>query len=726
MRSKKRKENSSKKGSGLSSLSHKVLRLIAEQKEPIGFKGIERKLGHGKIPSEELSLAIEELLMQGKILRKESKFCLPDIQTTESTKKHTRAIIEGYVDMTNSGAAFIVCEEVSNDIYVPSNKMGTALEGDRVRVKIAHKKSGRRMEGEIIEVLERSKDTFVGIINISKQFSFLISERQMPVDFFIPLKKTNGATNGDKVLIRVTEWPSESRKNPTAEVIAVLGKPGQNNAEMLSILADNGFPLEFNRDTTAEADALQTSITEEEILRRRDMRPTPTLTIDPEDAKDFDDALSCQLLDNGNYEIGVHIADVSHYVAPNSAMDREAQYRATSVYLVDRVLPMFPEKLSNLVCSLRPQEEKLCFSVVFELTSEAEIVGTWFGRTVIYSDRRFDYGEAQIIIDKQEGDMCKELTLLDKLAKKLRAKRIQNGSIEFGSEEVRFRLDEHGKPIEVYVKPILDTNRLIEEFMLLANRKTAALINSKKTNGQHIPSVNRIHDLPDTEKLKDFKLLAESFGHSHIHFDTPRQISESLNRLLAEIKGQPEQHILETLAIRTMAKAAYSTKTDVGHYGLAFKDYTHFTSPIRRYPDVMTHRILAECLSKSPHYDLNKEALEKRCEHCSVMERKAMEAERQSVKYKQVEYLSVRIGQVFEGTISGVVKFGFFVELNDNKCEGLVSIDSLIDDHYYYDDKQHAILSYHKKKKYQLGMNVKVRVIQTSLTSRTIDMNIVP
>lgn len=582
------------------------------------------------------------------------------------------------------------------------------------------------MEGEILEVLERGKDTFVGIINISKQFAFLISERRLPVDFFIPLKKTNGAANGDKVLIRVIEWPVDSKKNPTAEVIAVLGKPGQNNAEMLSILADSGFPLEFGHDCSAEADALSVSIPQDEILRRRDMRHITTLTIDPEDAKDFDDALSIKPLDNGNWEVGIHIADVSHYVAVGSAMDREALQRATSVYLVDRVLPMFPEKLSNLVCSLRPNEEKLCFSAIFELTPQAEISSKWFGRTVIYSDRRFDYTEAQLIIDKQEGDFCAELTLLDELAKKLRAKRIANGSIEFGSEEVRFRLDEQGKPIEVYVKPVLDTNRLIEEFMLLANRKVAAFINQQKVNGVPLPSVNRIHDLPDEEKLKDFRLLAESFGHTQFNFDTPQQISQSLNRLLEEIKGKPEQHILETLAIRTMAKAAYSTKTGVGHYGLAFKDYAHFTSPIRRYPDVMTHRILAECLSSKPNFDLNKDALERRCEHCSVMERKAMEAERQSTKYKQVEYLSERIGQVFEGTISGVVKFGFFVELKDNKCEGLVPLESLIDDHYYYDDKQHAILSYHQKKKYQLGMTVKVRIIQTSLTARTIDMDLVP
>lgn len=732
----------SKKSGSPKSLPDRIINALANAENPLGFKDLTRKAGRNTTTKEEMIAAIEQLLTDGIAVKQNNKFRLaaksiaptrssktatnkpsskPD--NTMATKRPDRMEVEGIVDMTNSGSAYIVSEFVENDIYVPANRLKNALDGDRVRVKAERKRGGRRMEGEVVEILARGNDTFVGIINISKQFAFLIASKQLPVDFFIPLKKINGAESGDKVLIKVTDWNNESGKNPVAEVTKVLGKPGENEAEMLSILADNGFPLTFSDEVLAAAEAIDTTITPEEIARRRDFRAITTLTIDPADAKDFDDALSIRRLDNGNWEVGIHIADVAHYVPPHTALDREASRRATSVYLVDRVLPMFPEKLSNVVCSLRPNEEKLCFSAVFELDHQANVLKEWFGRTVIYSDRRFSYTEAQQILDDKHGDFAPELIKLNDLAQHLRQRRIAQGSIEFGSEEVRFQLDDTGKPIAVYVKPVLESNKLIEDFMLLANRRVAAFINRTEYGGRRIPSVNRVHDAPDPEKLNDFRLLAESFGYQLL-IDTPQHTSQSINAMLEAVKGKPEQKILETLAIRSMAKASYAIRTDVGHYGLSFEHYTHFTSPIRRYPDVMTHRILAECISPQPHFDFNAEALEKQCEHSSLMERKAMDAERQSSKYKQVEYLTDRIGQVFEGTISGVTKFGFFVELNDNKCEGLVPIDSLIDDLYVYDEKQHAIIAYHKKRKYQLGASVKVRVIGTSLTARTIDFQV--
>jgi ribonuclease R len=732
----------SKKSGSPKSLPDRIINALANAENPLGFKDLTRKAGRNTTTKEEMIAAIEQLLTDGIAVKQNNKFRLAakSIAPTRSSKTATnkpsskpdntmaakrpdRMEVEGIVDMTNSGSAYIVSEFVENDIYVPANRLKNALDGDRVRVKAERKRGGRRMEGEVVEILARGNDTFVGIINISKQFAFLIASKQLPVDFFIPLKKINGAESGDKVLIKVTDWNNESGKNPVAEVTKVLGKPGENEAEMLSILADNGFPLTFSDEVLAAAEAIDTTITPEEIARRRDFRAITTLTIDPADAKDFDDALSIRRLDNGNWEVGIHIADVSHYVPPHTALDREASRRATSVYLVDRVLPMFPEKLSNVVCSLRPNEEKLCFSAVFELDHQANVLKEWFGRTVIYSDRRFSYTEAQQILDDKHGDFAPELIKLNDLAQHLRQRRIAQGSIEFGSEEVRFQLDDTGKPIAVYVKPVLESNKLIEDFMLLANRRVAAFINRTEYGGRRIPSVNRVHDAPDPEKLNDFRLLAESFGYQLL-IDTPQHTSQSINAMLEAVKGKPEQKILETLAIRSMAKASYAIRTDVGHYGLSFEHYTHFTSPIRRYPDVMTHRILAECISPQPHFDFNAEALEKQCEHSSLMERKAMDAERQSSKYKQVEYLTDRIGQVFEGTISGVTKFGFFVELNDNKCEGLVPIDSLIDDLYVYDEKQHAIIAYHKKRKYQLGASVKVRVIGTSLTARTIDFQV--
>ena len=731
------KKTSKKKNNkkGLQTLETLIFRIFAENpKASFGYNAIHEQVGKGQLTKTKIIELIDKLLDSGKLVpSKGNRFTLGDIRgslkkdlkskgknkkklSSKSSITSSKTII-GKVDMTSSGAAFIICEQLEKDVYVPSHKVNRAFDGDTVR--IAFSKGGRRgrIEGEVVEVIERKQTTFVGIIKISKKFAFLISDKKMMYDLYIPLSKTQGAKDGEKVIVEFIDWPEE-RKSPIGHVKVVLGKVGENDVEMLAILAEKGFELEFSEAALAEGEKLTMELDEAEIAKRRDFRNITTFTIDPHDAKDFDDALSIQKLENGNWEIGIHIADVSHYMKPNSAMDKEAYERATSVYLVDRVIPMCPEKLSNMVCSLRPKEEKLCFSAVFELTAEANVVNEWFGKTVIFSDRRFNYTEAQTILDTGEGDFAEEMLILNDLAKKLRAERFKKGSINFGSEEVKFKLDENGKPIEVYVKQIKDSNRLIEDFMLLANRKVAAFINEKN---EKVPFVNRIHELPNIDKLIEYKRLAAGFGYE-LHIDTPKQISDSLNKLLQDIQGKPEQHMLESLAIRAMAKAIYSTKNE-GHYGLGFKNYTHFTSPIRRYPDVMVHRILFQYLTDKSKINYKAKGLEEQCEHCSVMEKRAMQAERDSTKYKQVEYMSERIGEEFYGVISGVVNFGFFVEIEGNKCEGLVKTDSL-NGLFQFDEGNHRLISKYSDKKYQLGQRVKIRIKATDLLMKTIDLTV--
>ncbi|MBK6889745.1 MAG: ribonuclease R [Chitinophagales bacterium] len=636
--------------------------------------------------------------------------------------------VEGVIDMVSSGGAYLIVEGLQTDPYIAGARLNRALNGDRVRARVftnqRRSRGGRtRLEAEVINVIERFKTQFSGIIKITNHRAILLADKANAIDLVIPLDAIGKAKDGDKVAVTLIDWPKE-QKNPIGRVTKVLGKPGFNEAEMLAILTDSGFPLQFPPAVIAQATKLQTKIPEAEIARRRDMRKTPTFTIDPLNAKDFDDALSLQVLNNGHYEVGIHIADVTHYVAPQGALDREAFKRATSVYLVDRVLPMFPEKLSNEVCSLRPNEDKLCFSAIFEMNNEGHIINEWFGRTIIHSQRRFTYEEAQEVIDTQKGDMAKEIAILQQLALQLRAQRAAQGSINFNTTEVQFVLDEAGKPIDVKAKIMLDSNRLIEDFMLLANRRVARFINHTTISGKKIPSPNRIHDAPDIDKLTDFRRLAASLGYK-LHFDSPKQIAHSLNSLLQQIQGKPEQPMLESLAIRSMAKAAYSTK-NIGHYGLAFEDYAHFTSPIRRYPDVMIHRILSELLDNDkPNINFDEKAVEKQCLHCSQMERNALVAERTSIKHKQVEYMSERIGQNFEGVISGVVRFGLFVEMSDNKCEGLVSTDMLYDDVYVYDEANYAYIGRMNKKVYRLGDKVWVKVIRTDLPTRTIDLAII-
>ncbi|MGB0839645.1 MAG: ribonuclease R, partial [Chitinophagales bacterium] len=654
----------------LKSLEKAILQyFINEPNTLLVAKMLHKKLGKRKYTKDDVVVAAQKLWERGKLDKDGNKFSLnkdnarPDKYKNsqahgsrgERKNKRQRFVATGKVDMIRTGAAYIVLnQEGVRDVFVSQQDLKGAIDGDKVKIQ-AYSRRGR-IEGEVIEIVERSQEEFSGIIHISKTYAFVIADNQRKIkeDIFVPIGKINGAKSGQKVLVKITEWNTTTKKSPEGTVLAVLGKPGENDVEMKAILIENGFSLRFSKLALQQADELSTFIDEEEIARRRDMRQVPTFTIDPTDAKDFDDALSIQKLDSGNWEIGVHIADVSHYVPIGSDLDQDAFDRATSVYLVDRVAPMFPERLSNVICSLRPNEDKCTYSVVFEMDEEGKVHNEWFGRTVTHSDRRFTYGEAQQVLETGEGDFAQEIQLMDKIAKILRKQRFAKGSINFGSDEVRFKLDETGKPIEVYTKVIQDSNRLIEDFMLLANRSVAKRVNMTKIKGRDIPFVNRIHDEPDEQKLVDFDKLASAFGY-RLDFTSAGTVTSSLNELLTAIQGKPEENLLSNLALRSMAKAVYSTD-NVGHYGLGFGHYAHFTSPIRHYPNVMVHRILTKLLNKE-HINLDgKEALEQRCRHCSDMERKAITAERASTKYKQVEFLSDKIGEEFDGIISGVTK----------------------------------------------------------------------
>jgi ribonuclease R len=625
--------------------------------------------------------------------------------------------ITGEVQLTIKGAGYIISEESDEDVFVAQSNLKHALNGDKVKVYLYAKRRGKQPEGEVVEIIEKSKENFVGVVEISKNFAFMVANsRQMPYDVFIPLTKLNGAQNGDKVIVKITEWP-EKYRNPFGEVVNVLGKPGENDTEMHAILAEFDLPYEFDKKVEDAANEISEIITEADYKERRDFRNITTFTIDPTDAKDFDDALSIQKLGNGNWEVGIHIADVTHYVKKKSIVEEEAYERATSVYLVDRVVPMIPEKLSNLVCSLRPNEEKLCYSIVFELDENADVLDQWIGRTVINSDKRFDYEEAQAIIEGGEGPFKEELLLLDGLAKKIRARRFKNGAISFDRVEVKFNIDEKGKPLGVFFKEMKDSNQLIEEFMLLANKRVAEFIGQVGKGKKAKTFVYRVHDKPDPEKLAKFSNFIQRFGYS-INTTSHKNITTSINELLDEIQGKKEQNVIETLAVRSMAKAVYSTK-NVGHYGLSFPFYTHFTSPIRRYPDMMVHRMLTSYINGDE--SKNKGKYEEMCKHASEMERRAAEAERASIKYKQVEFMKDHIGEEFDGIISGVTEWGFYVELNDSKCEGLVHIRELDDDYYFFDEDNYAIIGKRNKKAYQLGDPVRISIVRADLQKKQLD-----
>lgn len=626
----------------------------------------------------------------------------------------------GTIDIAQSGIGFVTVDGEDKDVFIPRHKVRDALQGDEVKIRINTR--GRRPEGEVLEIIKRSRDTFAGRIEVLEKFAFFMAdEHQLKNDVFVPLSSVNGAKNDDRVIVRITDW-KVGGKNPLGEVLEVLTGASSPDRDMKMILIENGFSIDFPVAVYKELAKVSEKIERSEIAKRLDLRSATTFTIDPEDAKDFDDAISVRELPNGNTEIGVHIADVSHYVTEGSALDAEAERRATSVYLPDRVCPMLPEKLSNVLCSLRPNEDKLTFSTLFEFDSELNFKNISIAKTIIHSRRRFTYEEAQQVIETGKGDCAAELKLLHTLSKKMRAKRMKKGAIAFEKDEVRFKLDETGKPTGIYLKTRKDAHLLVEDFMLLAN-ETVARFGSKVHKGKkHSPFVYRVHNTPDPAKLEQFSAVAARFGYQ-IKFSEPKNAAGIFNTLLVKIQGKPEQNVLETLAIRSMAKAEYTTE-NIGHYGLAMEHYTHFTSPIRRYPDVLVHRLLSELLADSSKI-IDKEELEGRCKNSSLMERKAMDAEREATKYKQIEFLQDKIGQQFDGIITGVIPRGIFVEMNENKCEGMVSVESLGTEDFVFDEKMVRLKGGRSGKKYELGDKVRVKVLSADIVLRRIDLEMV-
>lgn len=623
----------------------------------------------------------------------------------------------GVVDHVSSRFAYVDIGEEDDDVYVKTKDLASAVDGDTVKIVMLPGRHGEHREGKVVEVLKRNRTRFVGRISVSPGFAFVIPDfRKIHQDFFIYPENINGAKTDDKVIIEVVSWAEEDKK-PEARVVRVLGKAGENEAEIHSIMAEFDLPFRFPEAVEQESQGIEEGITKSEIKQRRDFRSVTTFTIDPEDAKDFDDAISFRKLPNDHYEIGVHIADVTHYVRPDSALEREAYDRATSVYLVDRTIPMLPEKLSNGLCSLRPNEDKLTFAAVFEIDDKGKVHSEWFGRTVIHSDKRFSYEEAQAVLESGKGPFAEELNILNNLAKKLRKERFAKGAVNFETTEVKFKLDEKGTPLAVIPKIRKDAHKLIEEFMLLANKYVATFIYNYKKGKEKNTFVYRIHDFPDPDKVKDFAQFARQFGHKMNVEES--SISQSLNKLMSEIEGKPEQNVLEQLAIRTMAKAKYSTEPK-GHFGLAFPHYSHFTSPIRRYPDMMAHRLLQHYLDDGK--PVNKAEFEERCIHSSEREKRASDAERASIKYKQVEFMTYAEKKEYEGLISGVTEWGLYVEIIETKCEGMIRIADMTDDYYEFDEKNYRLIGRRVGKIFRLGDKIDVRVKKTDIDRRLIDL----
>lgn len=625
---------------------------------------------------------------------------------------------KGVLEITRSGMGFVVVEGLETDILVRPSDFNSAMHGDTVRVQIKPDKTGKRKQGAITAVLERKQIEFVGKLEMNKGFAFFVAEGNKKIlDIYIPEKNFNNAKDTDRVVVRIKEWEAEGGKRPVGEVINILDAEDVNDVAMKEILLENGFPLEFPDEAIEEAARMSDKISESDIKQRRDFRKVLTFTIDPVDAKDFDDAISIRTLKNGNYQIGVHIADVSHFVQPETALDEAAYGKATSVYLPDRVNPMLPEGISNVLCSLRPHEDKFTFSAVFEMSPKGSVKKYWLGKTLIHSDHRFTYEEVQEIIEKEDGLYVDEILLLNNIAQRLRKKRFASGAINFSSTEVRFKLDEKGKPIGIVVKESKEAHQLIEEFMLLANKYVGMHVSKVEVNKKPIPFPYRVHDLPSEEKLLPFIAFARKFGHK---FDTssPEKIAESFNTMLRDVNGKPEQHVLEQLGIRTMAKAVYTTE-NIGHYGLGFENYCHFTSPIRRYPDILAHRVLEQVLNNNVKPD---KKMEQKCKHSSERERAAMDAERAANKYKQVEYMKDFLGEEFEGVISGVAAFGFWVETIEHKCEGMVSVTSLAEyDEFRLVESDYSLVGMRSGRKFRMGDRVRIKVISANLDKRQLD-----
>jgi ribonuclease R/exosome complex exonuclease DIS3/RRP44 len=647
-------------------------------------------------------------------------------------------ILEGRLSMNASGSAYLVSDELPKDIYVHKNNTNKSLHLDKVKIEVIPG-IGRTMEGKVIEIVERFKTEFVGTIQISNKHAFFIPDsNKLPIDFFIPLSKIMDAKDGQKVIVKLTEWKTDA-KNPNGEIVRILGDAGEHETEIHSILEEYGLPYDFPEDVVAEANIIPTEITQAEIDKRRDMRHVLTFTIDPADAKDFDDALSVEWI-NGELYVGVHIADVSHYVRPDTELDKEAYARGTSVYLVDRVVPMLPENLSNGLCSLRPNEDKLCFSAVFKLDHNGHVLEEWFGRTVINSDHRFSYEEAQEIIEGNTENLFtklkdywgehkhlyqvlgKELSsavvALDKIAKKMRKVRLSKGSISFDKQEVKFKLDENNKPVDIHFKVAKDANKLIEEYMLLANRHVAQFINKKE-----LPNVNRAHDKPNEEKLSNLRDFIVQFGYD-IRIETPEETTKTLNKLLMDVRGTAEEDMINNLVVRTMQKANYTTK-NIGHYGLGFKDYSHFTSPIRRYPDVILHRLLGIYLDENKTTIPKLDKLENRCQHLSEREKKAQKAERDSIKFMQCVYMSNFIGKVYEGIVTSVTDYGLFVEILESKCEGLIKLSDISGDTYQADMANYCVKGFNTGDKIRLGDMVHVIVSSVDIEKKNINLSII-
>lgn len=681
--------------------------LYDEPAKTFNYKQISSNFGIKDHVSRNLiSIILEELAEDGY---------LDQVSRGKFRLKSRGGYVTGIVEMQPKGFAYVLSSEISGPVLVSSRNLNHAMEGDKVRVNLYARRKKHELEGEVVEIIERAKSVFVGTVERSRNFSFLVPTGKVSFDIFIPLDKLKGALNGQKAIARIVEWPPKAR-NPFGEIIEVLGNSGEHETEMHAILAEFELPCKFPENVEKIADKIPLEIPAEEYGLRRDFRGVPTFTIDPADAKDFDDALSIRKLADGNWEAGVHIADVTYYVKPETVLDQEALSRGTSVYLVDRVVPMLPERLSNGVCSLRPNEDKLCFSAVFKMDDNSNVLSQWFGKTIIHSVRRFTYEEAQQVIETGEGDLREEILKLNDLAVKLKNDRFKNGSIAFNRVEIKFEIDKNGKPLTVFFKEAKESNNLIEEFMLLANKKVAELIG--KPGGQKQPKtfVFRIHDKPDPDKLDSFNNFIHKFGYG-IQLSTPGAIASTLNHLLTNIKGRKEQNVVEALAIRAMAKAEYSTR-NIGHYGLAFDYYTHFTSPIRRYPDVMVHRLLEKYLQGGKSANAHK--YEEMCRHSSDRETRAANAERASVKYKQVEFMQNHIGEIYPGVISGVTDWGLYVEL-ETKIEGMIPIHQLDDDFYIFNEKDYSLTGKHTRRRFQLGDAIKVKIWRTNLDKKQLD-----